>query len=230
MKDNRSRTSLVGGSSYRDSSGRTLEDYPRPSVAVDTALLTVLSDEYKAAVLAVLQVRRVNDRGWGLPGTFLHPGERLRDAVDRSLRLKAGVTGLQPRQLRVFDEPDRDDRGWVLSVAHIDSVPLARLQARLPGETRLTPVGRPGRLPYGHGDIIRLAVDDLRTRYAVAPDPGALLPATFTLRDLRLVHEAVAGGPLQRDTFRRAMEDLVVATGELSSGTRGRPAELFARI
>lgn len=35
---------------YRDSSGRALADYPRPSVAVDTALLTVVD-----GTLSVLQ-------------------------------------------------------------------------------------------------------------------------------------------------------------------------------
>ena len=86
---------------YRDSSGRTLADYPRPSVAVDTALLTL----DPGLELVVLQVRRANGAGWALPGTFLHEGERLADAVDRSLRVKAGVRGLHPRQLHVFDDP-----------------------------------------------------------------------------------------------------------------------------
>jgi hypothetical protein len=33
----------------------------------------------------------------------------------------------------------------------------------------------------------------------------------------------------QRDTFRRLMEPQLVDTGELSSGTVGRPARLFRR-
>ena len=71
---------------YRDSSGRTLADYPRPSVAVDTAVLTL--DEQDG--LVVLEVRRTNGAGWGLPGTFLHEGETLADAVRRALDVKAG--------------------------------------------------------------------------------------------------------------------------------------------
>lgn len=214
---------------YRDSFGRTFADYPRPSVAVDTALLTVQPSSAGGLTLSVLEVRRQDGRGWGLPGTFLHPGERLIDAVRRSLREKAGVTGLRPRQLHVFDDPDRDDRGWVLSVAHVDAGPIERLSARSPHETRLAPVEHPGRLPYGHGGIVALAVEDLRSRYATSPDPERLLPAAFTLLELRLVHEAVAGHRLQRDTFRRAMVDQLAATGEATSGSRGRPAELFAR-
>lgn len=210
---------------YRDSRGRKLTDYPRPSVAVDTALLTL---EPGDDTLSVLQVKRDQVRGWALPGTFLHEGERLMDAVLRSLHDKAGVQGLRPRQLQVFDDPARDDRGWVLSAAHVIVASISSLTTRSP-ETRLMPVDAPGRLPYGHGDIVRLAVDDTRRRYEERPDPDGLLPETFTVLELRRVHAAVAGRPLQKDTFRRAMDAYLVGTGEMTSGTRGRPAELFRR-
>jgi ADP-ribose pyrophosphatase YjhB (NUDIX family) len=195
-------------------------------VAVDAALLTL--DE-AGAELQVLQVRRADDDGWALPGTFLHPDERLADAVERALRDKAGVRGLRPRQLHVFDDPKRDDRGWVLSVAHLAVVRSDRISTRLRDRTRLMPAAAPGRLPYGHGGIVARAVDDLRRRYGVGPDPDGLLGAEFTLRELRLAHEAVAGEVLQRDWFRRTMEPLLAATGRVVAGGRGRPAELFRR-
>lgn len=209
---------------YRDSSGQTLADYPRPSVAVDTALLTVLPGEDH---LSVLQVQRPEPTGWALPGTFLHEGERLIDAVCRSLRAKAGVEGMSPRQLQVFDDPHRDSRGWVLSVAHVDVVEASKLQHRLPGRTRLVPVDRPGRMPYGHEQIIERAVADVRNRYATAPDPDRLLIEPFTILELRTLHESVEGRALQRDAFRRLMEPQLAGTSQITSGTRGRPAELF---
>ena len=63
------------------------------------------------------------DIGFALPGTFVHEREHLHDAVLRSLRHKAGITGREPEQLKVFDDPDRDPRGWVVTVAHLDVVP-----------------------------------------------------------------------------------------------------------
>jgi 8-oxo-dGTP diphosphatase len=220
----RSDETAGGSAEYRDSSGRTLADYPRPSVAVDTALLTVLPGEDH---LSVLQVQRPEPTGWALPGTFLHEGERLIDAVRRSLREKAGVEGMSPQQLHVFDDPKRDSRGWVVSVAHVDVVRADKLEQRLPGETRLVPVNQPGRLPYGHEQIIRRAVADVRNRYAIAPDPDRLLDEPFTILELRKLHESVAGRTLQRDTFRRLMEPQLAGSGQTTSGTRGRPAELF---
>ena len=207
---------------YRDSHNHTLADYPHPSVAVDTAVLTVPD----GGALSVLVVRTGD--GWRLPGTFLHDGERLADAVLRSLQVKAGVTGLSPRQLHVFDDPHRDDRGWVLSVAHLDAVPASRL-AIDEQIARLVPVTDVPPLPYGHGEIIDLAVATLRADYAGRPDPAGLLPEPFTLRDLQLLHEGVAGTALPRDTFRRAMEPLLRATGDTVQGVVGKPARLFAR-
>ena len=207
---------------YRDSHHHALADYPHPSVAVDTAVLTVPA----AGALSGMIVRTGD--GWRLPGTFLHEGERLTDAVLRSLRVKAGVTGLSPRQLHVFDDPQRDDRGWVLSVAHMDAVPASRL-AIDEQLARLVPVTDVPALPYGHGEIIELAVATLRADYATRPDPAGLLTEPFTLRDLQLLHEGMAGAALPRDTFRRAMEPLLRATGETVQGVVGKPPRLFAR-
>src|SRR4051812_47939943 len=105
---------------YRDASGKTLTDYPRPSVAVDTAVLTVAPDRRGLHVLLVRRNGKDDGSDWALPGTFLHEGETLAEAVLRSLKEKAGLLGRAPQQLHVFDAPDRDPRGWVLSVAHVD--------------------------------------------------------------------------------------------------------------
>jgi 8-oxo-dGTP diphosphatase len=214
---------------YRDGADKTLADYPRPSVAVDAALLTVMPGE---GCLSVLQVHRAegadaDPAGWGLPGTFLHEGERLLDAVQRCLREKAGVEGTRPRQLHVFDKPDRDDRGWVLSVAHMDVVRPERLNGRIDEQTRIVPADDPGILPYDHTEIIQRAVATVRAGYELAPDPERLIPGPFTILELRLLHESVVGRKFQRDTFRRLMEPQLTGTGKMTSGTRGRPAELF---
>lgn len=225
---------------YRDASGARLADYPQPSVAVDTAVLTLAPRTNPARGappqrLSVLLVRRPEGVGgpqWALPGTFLHQGERLADAVTRSLAQKAGVTGGHPAQLAVFDDPGRDERGWVLSVAHLAVIPYAALVEAVladPDQVRLAPVSRPGPLPYDHKAIVAAAVREMRRRYAERPDPEHLLGPRFTVHELREVHEAIAGTTLQKDTFRRAMEPDLQGTGTLSTGTIGRPSQRFRR-
>lgn len=145
-----------------------------------------------------------------LPGTFLHEGELLADAVLRSLRDKVGIRGLAPRQLRVFDALDRDDRGRVLSVAHVDVVN----PALLPDDAMIAPVVALPSLAFDHAQIVGFAVADLRDRYRERPDPAGLLAEPFPLSRLRNVHEAVLGHTLLPDTFRRAMLPHLVPTGE----------------
>ncbi|WP_166869331.1 NUDIX hydrolase [Salinibacterium sp. ZJ70] len=207
---------------YRDSHGKSLDDYPRPSVAVDTAVLTVRD------ALEVLVVRPDANEAWRLPGTFLHPGERLADAVLRSLRTKADVDGLSPAQLHVFDDPTRDPRGWVLSVAHLDIVPARRLAVDSE-RTQLIPVMDAAGLAFGHDAIVAEAVAAMRDRYSATPDPAGLLEDAFRMSELHALHETVASGPIQRDGFRRAMLPLLEPTGELDLGAPGRPAQLYRR-
>lgn len=210
-------------SSYRDSKGRRLDEYPHPSVAVDTAVLTVDDQRRLAVVLA-------GDTGAArrLPGTFLHEGEVLADAVRRALREKVGIEGLRPEQLHVFDRPGRDDRGWVLSVAHVDVVPFDQLSAA--SAVHLVPVNEASDLKYDHDEIVRRAVQWLRAEYRHQPDPRHLLREPFTLRDLQRMHEAVCGRDLPRDTFRRGMEPKLRPTGRLTSGVVGKPARLWERL
>ena len=178
---------------YRDAAGKTLTDYPRPSVAVDTAVLTVPEGADTVHVLLVRRAGSHEKGAWALPGTFLHDGETLADAVLRSLRDKAGVQGLAPRQLHVFDDPHRDDRGWVLSVAHLDVVAWPRIAAAATREdVHLVAVEEAIGLPFDHDAIVTMAVAALRDRYREHPDPDRLLPSPFTLHELRPLHEAVA--------------------------------------
>lgn len=214
---------------YRDTTGRALADYPHPSVAVDTAVLTVPP---AADGLHVLLVRRAGSHAhgaWALPGTFLHPGETLAQAVLRCLADKAGIKGLAPRQLHVFDDPTRDDRGWVLSVAHLDVVAWPRLATAVArrDDVAAVPVEAAVGLPYDHDQIVALAVATLRARYRDQPDPDRLLPAPFTLLELRHLHQAVLGTPLPKDTFRRQMAPHLTPTDETREGVVGKPAALY---
>lgn len=230
---------------HRDRSNRSLVDYPRPSVAVDTAVLVV---DVSGRELGVLQHLRADGDAhageWALPGTFLHEGETLADAVLRSLREKIGLRGTRPQQLHVFDDPERDDRGWVLSVAHAVLVPAGDVAPVLADrrDVRVVPVEDAGEQPFGHDEIVRLAVDRVRQDYALQPDPAGLLGEEFTLKDLQGVHDAVAPrpGPGEArpsvDTFRRYMvgRGLIQPTGRSArkapgSSVMGKPAELYRR-
>lgn len=254
-----------------------LTQFPRPSVAVDTAVLCPVPGRGLHVLLT-----HPGDGSWQLPGSILRPQERLAEAVARCLREKARLVDRAPVQLHVFDQPDRDDRGWVISVAHLDvlapgdvgladddrarptdgaedSLPEAAAActeataahtAEEPGSggspaeavardsdhadspihrRRLVPVHEVHGLSAEHQEIVRVAVHRLRALHERTPDPFGLLESEFSLRQLRELHEIVAGESLQADTFRRTMLPLLDPTGQAVTQGRGRPAQTFTR-
>lgn len=202
---------------WTDENGKRLVDFPRPSVAVDTALLTVRGVELCVAVVDRDGSRR-------LPGTFLHEGELLAEAVERSLRQRVGLRGVVPRQLRTFDAIDRDNRGRVLTVAHMVALPHERLTG-----IDVIPVDEAVGLDFDHDLIVAEAVAALRREYADHPDPAWLLGECFTVLDLHRTHLAIDPSTAHKDTFRRAMLRLLVETDRMEQGTVGKPARLFRR-
>jgi 8-oxo-dGTP diphosphatase len=220
---------------YTDSSGKALTDYPQPSLAVDTAVLTVPGDERRLGVLLVRRDGANEQVGLALPGTFLHEEETLAEAVRRSLRDKVGLPAeVVPQQLHVFDRPDRDDRGWVLSVAHVVALPwqvVKPVVVARPDDLEVRPVDDVSGLLFDHDEIVRRATEWLRSAYSTQPDPSHLLAdELFTMRRLQQLHEAVAGRPVSSsDTFRRAMEPHLVKTERRTEGSIGKPARLYRR-
>jgi 8-oxo-dGTP diphosphatase len=205
---------------WRDSAGHALADYRRPSLAVDVALLTVVDGRLRVLL------HEKHDGQWSLPGRFVRIDETLRDAALLALREKVGVTGQEPEQLRVFDALDRDSRGRVVTVAHVDLVPEKLLETAT-GELR--PVAELPQLAFHHREIVEKAVERVRAEYRERPDPRRLLSEPFTLFELQRVHEAVLGERLQKDTFRRRMLPGLQETDTVQRGTVGKPARLFQR-
>lgn len=215
---------------WSDEHGKRLDDYAQPSVAVDVALLTLDPEGRLAVVLHDRPGAHEHGRP-ALPGTFLHVdrSETLREAALRALQDKVNVSGHEPRQLAVFDDPGRDPRGRVLSVAHVDLVPpeaiaaTSGVLAAVDGDALLHA------LAYDHDRVVAAAVAHVRALYRRLPDPARLAGEEFTLLELQQVHQSVLGERLQKDTFRRHTAPHLVETGEVRAGGVGKPARTFRR-
>ena len=223
-----------------------LAQFKGPHVAVDVALLTVVpgdtKQEYQLAFLVHKRRDGLAKGEWALPGRMVRENERLEDAVEIALEDKCGIKGVKPIQLYIFDDPTRDARGWVMSVAYLavereDVVNDALEKNKTldlgyfrsgPGIKLVLPNGQE-ELPFEQGAIVEKSVEELRRRYKSRPDPDRLLDRTFTLHQLRKVHEAIAGSEIDKDRFRRRMERLLDPLDSFSSGSVGKPAQLFKR-
>ncbi|RZI96216.1 MAG: NUDIX hydrolase [Microbacterium sp.] len=200
-----------------------LASFPRPNVAVDVAVLTL-----KAMQLHALVLERADDpAGMALPGRFVRQGESVVDALSAALRTKAAVDvgERRPELVGVFDAPGRDPRGWTVSLGHAVVLPTRQVQGRT------VPVGELPELLFDHAAIVEEAVRRVRLRYELRPDPDGILTDPFTLAELREVHQAVLGEPLQRDSFRRRMEPLLLphvqGGRQTSRSSGGRPARTW---
>lgn len=80
-----------------------------------------------------------------------------------------------------------------------------------------------------HRRILATALSRLRGKLKYRPVVFELMPEAFTLSALQRTAEAIAGVPLHKQNFRRALEraELVEGLGRVDSETGGRPAELF---
>jgi hypothetical protein len=99
---------------------------------------------------------------------------------------------------------------------------------------RPAPLERPQLLPgrpmaLDHRRILATALGRLRGKLKYRPVVFELMPEAFTLSALQRAVEAIAGVPLHKQNFRRALEraDLVEGLGRMDADTGGRPAELY---
>jgi len=82
---------------------------------------------------------------------------------------------------------------------------------------------------HDHRRILATGIARLRAKIKYRPVVFELMPPEFTLLQLQLTVEALAGRGLHKQNFRRLIEQqaLVEETGDMASGTTGRPAKLF---
>jgi 8-oxo-dGTP diphosphatase len=78
-------------------------------------------------VLFVARAREPFQGMWALPGGFVEPTETVAEAAARELAEETSLTGVALEELGCFSRPGRDPRGWVVTVAHLATVPPERL-------------------------------------------------------------------------------------------------------
>ncbi len=201
-------------------------------IDVEVALLGVTGGSLGALLLR-------KGREAGLPVSAPGAGESLDAAAARLLARGIGLADVFLEQLYTFSRPGKSVT--VAYYALVDEARLARARGVLAriivpweGET-----GGAVEVAGADGGAIRLGADDatvlgtavkrIRGKLGYTPIGFQLLPATFTLRRLQDVHEAVLGRPLNKDSFRRRMlaSGQLEATGEREEGVEHRPAERY---
>src|SRR5262245_16131172 len=205
-------------------------------VAVDLVVLTIRDDE-----LCALLIRRgiPPHRGrWALPGGFVHDDEDLPVAAERELSEETGLRDPAGHleQLFSYGEPRRDPRGRVVTIAYLALLPdlptpVAGTDAADVAWMAVSTV-EGLRLAFDHSRILADGVERARAKLEYTPLGTAFCPPEFTVAQLREVYGVVWGTRLDPRNFHRKANTppgFVVPTGGVTTGERGRPAQLYRR-
>ncbi len=218
--------------------------FARPSVAVDVTVMTVKDGELR--VLLVQRNEPPFKGSWALPGGFLRvgpsakdQGEDLDDAAARELHEEAGLSREQVylAQLGAFGKAGRDPRMRVVSVAFYalvrpDLLPLVRAGGDA-ASVKWAAVKAPpvGELAFDHDTIVRAAAGRVASELDRSDIAQNLVPETFTIPELRAVHEAVTGRKLDSGNFRRKfnrlLEDGLIERAPGKRATASKPAAVY---
>lgn len=204
--------------------------YKNPSLAVDLAVFGYHSNE-----LSVLLLNRKEEpfkNGWTLPGGFLQIEESLQQVCNRIMKTKIGLENIYLEQLYSFDEPGRDPRGRVISIAHYALVNPHRFEivaGNMANDVQWFPVAEVPELGFDHNQIFELALKRLKSKILYNPVGFELLNETFTMPELHELYECILGISIDRRNFRRKILDseYIIATGTKREGLKNRHPDLY---
>lgn len=197
-------------------------------IATDTVLFSMGRGDLKVLLMKIDRPP-FYVRHWGVPGGLIHPKETADEAATRHLWEKGGAKFVHIEQLYTFSALDRDPRGRVVSVAYLALTPTIDIARREGSEARWFSVENLPHLAYDHKDIIRTAVERLRSKLAYTNIAFALLPEEFTLSELQRLYEVILDRRIDKRNFRKKLLQLklVVGTKKKKRAGRSRPAELY---
>ena len=203
------------------------------SLAVSTVIFALREDDTGHSSLRIPLVRRIREPfagRWALPGGPIEAAESLGEAAGRNL---LETTGLEPtylEQLYAFGDAERSAGERVVSIVYWALVrPAEADRATVDDNVRWFPADELPELAFDHNEIVAYALWRLRTKLEYSRIAHAFIGETFTIAELRGVHEAILQRELDPANFRRQIESskAIIDTGERLTGARHRPPKLY---
>ena len=226
-------------------------NYEHPFVCTDAVVFTISTEEAASyrklpvTSLKILLYKRTTEpyiNKWCLPGGFVSIDEIPEDTICRKISEKSHIDKCWLEQLYTFCGLDRDPRARVLSIAYLglmneaeskrfESMPIwftVQLNAGQPMTFRNNDLII-SEFGFDHYNIIKMALERLRSKILYSNIIFNLLPEEFTLTQLQNVYETILGKKDQAANFRRKVMDMVQKTERYTSDKGHRPAKLYTK-
>ncbi|WP_071131087.1 NUDIX domain-containing protein [Enterococcus timonensis] len=236
------------------------QDFPKyesPFLTVDDVLLCYNKKEDALKVLLIQRDTHPFQGSWALPGGFVNPNESTEMSCLRETKEETGVEISldQIQQLHTFSEPNRDPRGWVVTVSYLAFIGEEPLTAGDDAKTAKwfeikrvnhqlvlshedvkiildlntgASVG-PDRLAFDHHLIIWTAFLHVLNRMEHDPKILQVLGNSFTITEARKVFAKFLGfsfKDIDHSNFKKGMLRYFVEIGERPVGI-GRPSKVY---
>lgn len=212
----------------------------------------VFGYDTKAKSLNVLLIRRhlesrdktevlVDD--YVITGYHMYEHETLDETASRTLKELTGLTNLYKQQFKAFGDPDRltsrKDLIWInnekfnprtITIAYYfllktEDVDIKNNQY----QANWFSVKDLPNLGFDHEQIIKEALEDLKTKCLSEPIIFELLPDRFTINEVQDVYQSILNTELDNRNFRRKLinKKYIIALDEKQVGVSKRPSQLY---
>jgi len=211
---------------------------PAIRLAFDCVILSIVDRKLHVALGRRSPVNEVGEadpfpNAFSLPGSYVRDDEAVAETIRRRLGPEIGLS-LNPMPLAVFDDPKRDPRHRVVTIAYYALIPTEPADQLRWGSAYKSGAWHPvDKLPergwaFDHRAIVQRALTELRYHALREPTGFGLLPKPFGLRELHSLQEQLRQEEIDLRNFRK----YIVRTGlvrEVASrpGRRGYPTKLY---
>ncbi len=236
---------------YFEKTLETSSDSFHPGLSVDCVVFGFHNGNMK-----VLLNKPAHYSKWMLPGGFVFKDEDLDEAVIRVLRERTKLKTMYPREFHVFGNTARTrldenreilkgygiereedvTKHWLMqrfaSVAYYVLVEYSKV--KISGgdseDVEWFDLDKIPELYSDHNTIIEKALFVIRANLLTLPIGYELLPAKFTMSELRLIYESILDKKLDRRNFQRKIlsTGLVRKLDEVTKKFGVKPSALFA--
>ncbi|MFD1754653.1 NUDIX domain-containing protein [Rufibacter sediminis] len=142
---------------------------------------------------------------WSLMGGFIQPNESLEAAAHRVLKELTGLEDVYLEQLPAFSDPKRDSVDRTISVPYFALIDIQKCKAQLSSDFHAEwfILSETPDLIFDHNLMVEVAKMRLRYKAALHPILFELLPAKFTLQQLRTLYEKLYESTFDKGNFAR---------------------------
>jgi 8-oxo-dGTP diphosphatase len=182
-----------------------------------------------------------------LPGDLIRSNEDPLDSARRILKEKTGLSNIYMKQFMSFGSPDRlkrkeRDLEWlrqieypeenIISIAYYSLIDMSEQRIgklSINDNVRCCPVNEINDLVMDHMDILKSAVEYLRSELLNQPIAFELLPEKFTLSQMQKLYEVILGKTFDKRNFRKKFANMkyLIPLNEKQVGVAHSPARLY---